>query len=220
MLSCFTLEGTTMLTAHKESEYLTQTELLQRSGWTKTILKKLDFQPDFVKNHYLYGKTCKVKLFSLKRIDEKEKTCEFIENKYDVQKKKDRARRGVQTKIKNILQKIISLTINVKRVEKVTTLALNSYNAWNAQRMISYVTLDEASQAFLARISVNYIRHNLTKYEYNIEKVSGKTGKALAYDLELYIVLSEIARVYPEFAEECRRQYWQKSLSLELLTLS
>ena len=209
-----------MLAAHKDSEYLTQTELLQRTGWTRTILKKLDFQPDFVKNHYLYGKSCKVKLFSLKRIEAKEKTSEFIENKYDVQKKKDRARRAVQTKIRNILQKITTLPINVKRVEKVTLLALKSYNDWNEQRMASYVTLAEASEAFLARISVNYIRHNLTKYEENIEKICGKTGKVLAYDLERYIVLSEIARVYPEFTEECQRQYWQKSLSLEFPRLA
>ena len=196
--------------ANNVSEYITQTALLQRDGWTKTVIKKLNFQPDVLKNHYLYGKHCNIKLFSIKKVEEKERSKEFIELMYGVQKRKARAQRGVQTKVKNILQKIISLPITVKRVENVTNLALTSYNDWNAQRMYSYVTFASASQAFLDRISVNYIRHNLTKYGENIEELCGKVGRLNVYDVERFLVLSEIASVYPEFAAECRRQYLQK----------
>ena len=59
---------------------------------------------------------------------------------------------------------------------------------------------------FLDRITVNYIRHELTEYDQHLEQVAGKTGVSLAIATIRRRIYDEIARVYPEFAEECERQ--------------
>ncbi len=51
------------------SDYITQTDLLQREGWTLTIIKKLNFQPDLIKPKHLYGRQSIIKLFSIKDIE-------------------------------------------------------------------------------------------------------------------------------------------------------
>ncbi len=129
-------------------------------------------------------------------------------------RRKASAKKGVLTKTKKMLQKISTLPIEIKKVNDVTSLAIKSYNQWNAQKesSLEFVTRESVSQEFLARISVNYIRHNLTKYDNNIQLLCGKIAKQEAYDLERFLVFTEIAKTYPEFANECRRQYLQKHL--------
>ena len=197
------------------AEYITQTDLLQREGWTLTIVKKLNFQPDLIKHNYLYGKRPQIKLFLIKNIEAIEKSYEFQQYKKLVLRRKASAKKGVRTKTKKMLQKINTLLIEIKKINDVTDLAIKNYNQWNAQkaRDVEFVSRQSVSQEFLDRISVNYIRHNLTKYDYNIQELYGKVRKQEAYDLERFLVFTEIAKAYPEFANECRRQYLQKHLS-------
>ena len=60
--------------------------------------------------------------------------------------------------------------------------------------------------AFLDRICVNYIRHELTSYDYLFAKTAGKTGIATAVNKIRAKIFAEIASVYPVFGPECERQ--------------
>ncbi len=67
---------------------------------------------------------------------------------------------------------------------------------------------------FLARISVNYLRHMLTSYEDELTRIYGKTGVREAY-LELNEKIYEAIgdtyeEVWWELVEECDRQYRAK----------
>ena len=56
------------------------------------------------------------------------------------------------------------------------------------------------------RMCVNFLRHCGTKYERELRKLAGKTGKGDAYYEIKEKVLDEIAFTYEWLAEECHRQ--------------
>ena len=59
---------------------------------------------------------------------------------------------------------------------------------------------------FLARITVNYLRHWLTSYEKELHWIAGKVGVEEGCDLIKTKVLVAIASKYLWLAEECRSQ--------------
>lgn len=58
----------------------------------------------------------------------------------------------------------------------------------------------------LQRWIVNYIRHNLVDYDDGLEIMYGKVGKIDTYPKFKEAILKKIASVYPQYAEECKRQ--------------
>lgn len=58
----------------------------------------------------------------------------------------------------------------------------------------------------LKRWIVNYIRHNLIKYDLTLYENKGKVGKDEAYPVLKKAVLDRIAITYPQYADECKRQ--------------
>ena len=63
-----------------------------------------------------------------------------------------------------------------------------------------------SDEGFLARISVNYLRHRLTSYERNLEKVAGRVGVRDAVMEIRMKVFAAIGQAYPWLAEESQRQ--------------
>src|SRR5262249_36768559 len=62
------------------------------------------------------------------------------------------------------------------------------------------------SSEFLARITVNYIRHELTSYDGLLQNARGKVGVDLAQEEIADKVFDAIADAYPWLADECYRQ--------------
>ena len=94
-------------------------------------------------------------------------------------------------------------------MKKIKKLAIEEYNIHQAEvGHVENMILDEKylDNAFLSRIMVNYIRHNLTSYEDLLEELRGKEGKYEAYTKLKNKILEKIAEVYPELKEECNRQ--------------
>jgi hypothetical protein len=59
---------------------------------------------------------------------------------------------------------------------------------------------------FLERILVNYIRHQLTIYESELEEIYGKVGNDDGYKLLNNKIYDKISEVYPSLKNECNRQ--------------
>jgi hypothetical protein len=68
-----------------------------------------------------------------------------------------------------------------------------------------------AAELVLERITVNYIRHNLTKYETLLKVVAGQAGISEAGRVVRRRVFDEITAQYPEYGEECKRQMRDRS---------
>jgi len=65
---------------------------------------------------------------------------------------------------------------------------------------------EQSDPAFLQRITVNPIRHHLSAYDKHLEEVAGRMGVDKATALIRQGVYAEIACIYAEYAEECKRQ--------------
>lgn len=92
---------------------------------------------------------------------------------------------------------------------ELVRLACEDYNQRLSRREDSW-EMQEASpdsdKAFLDRICVNYLRHaSETGYD-EARYQEGKVGGDGVYEPVRRKVFKEIAKVYPELAEECRRQ--------------
>lgn len=69
----------------------------------------------------------------------------------------------------------------------------------------------ELTPGFLARILVNFLRHQATWYDYYIERIKSFSKDCPAAMLMLRRKLFRaIAEVYPWLGEECRRQYMDR----------
>ena len=70
-----------------------------------------------------------------------------------------------------------------------------------------------APAEFLERITVNFIRHNLTAYDRALEEVAGRVGIASAVQSkDLLSHRRAIGESYPALADECSRQLMRRGL--------
>jgi hypothetical protein len=97
--------------------------------------------------------------------------------------------------------------------------AISSYNAFtcergNGDRLPASVWSDKV---FLERIQVNYIRHELTDYDYELENIAGKVGVLEARDIIRDKILDAISDNYPylQGAVDSQRQRYQGGSGLE-----
>lgn len=101
-------------------------------------------------------------------------------------------------------------------MEEVIQRACNSYNAYKEEQAFRTGFYDwqratpGLDTAFLDRITVNYLRHELSHYEVELTRIFGKVGKEEAYVHLNSKVYAAIAALYPKLASECERQAERK----------
>jgi len=116
----------------------------------------------------------------------------------------------------DLLNRIAVMQIRVALLDKseLQKKAIASYNRRQAERSewgwrgnFEYDPAHpDSDPAFLQRITVNYIRHHLTRYDTAIDAMVGKVGKQSGVDALREKVYSVIAATYPHLAVECARQ--------------
>ena len=122
------------------------------------------------------------------------------------------ARKAVATKTTKTVQyaeemgsklKILN-NLSLKEVRKA---ALNSKQAWY-DSLDNYDCLSTygADEDTINRWTVNYIRHEMTNYEYCLSELMGKVGKDTAYYVLRKPIFELIKSTYPELAKECDLQ--------------
>lgn len=212
----------------KQDGLISKTALLEREGWTLKAIEVFKLAVEKTSTNPVFKCAAEVKLYSLKEIKRIEKTKAFKEWKTKCLKRKEAAAKGVATKKAKLIQQIQSINIYVEKEKNVLKNAIESYNDYQFfKRDFSdscdfYLASQNSDQDFLDRIIVNYIRHNLTSYDEDLDHIFGKTGKELAYMLISQRIFKEIATTYPEYAAECERQFFAKfeaGLYEDLLTL-
>jgi hypothetical protein len=87
--------------------------------------------------------------------------------------------------------------------------AIEAYNEWHWD---GDGTAEDAPAEFLERITVNFIRHNLTAYDRALEEVAGRVGIASAVQAIRAKIYSAIGESYPALADECSRQLMRRAL--------
>ena len=183
--------------------HLTKSALLERAGWTATLVSRLLGEPDQRKK--AFGRSMPLSLYELARIEQVEAGSEFAMAQASVAKRKAAAAKAVATKTAKLMAAIKAMPVTVERLglSDVRRQAIDSYNMRSRSDLFASQADDPA---FLQRITVNFIRHDLTEYDVALWEVAGKTGIARAVAEIRHRVYSAIAQVYPALSDECKRQ--------------
>src|SRR5580700_122227 len=117
-----------------------------------------------------------------------------------------------ETKRAALMQQVLEMQVSVEtRPEHwVRRAAIEAYNEWHWD---GDGTAEDAPAKFLERITVNFIRHNLTAYDRALEEVAGRVGIASAVQAkDLLSHRRAIGESYPALADECSRQLMRRGL--------
>jgi len=199
----------------KEKEKLVcQSTIIKDYGIPKSMVEKLLPNPKLVRNPH-YKCAAPMKLYPLSAV-EGLLSIKDVQDAIEKHKRRSSAaKKAVQTKLDNVDLRADNAIKNiiVKTESDVEAHAIDAYNEWETVKANTsnhyepnYIT-STPSRAFLDRITVNYIRHELTEYDERLCEEKGKVGKASFYIKYKLGVLDAIAKAYPKYAAECERQF-------------
>lgn len=185
-------------------QFLTQTAITERAGWSLGLVKKLLGEPDQRKK--VYGRSIPLALYALDRVAQAEASIEFQEYQTTLAKRRAAAEKAVATKTQKLLAAIQSMPVVVDEwpLHKAQAWAIDRYNDRNEG--MSVATKADAPD-FLARITVNFIRHELTTYDLMLWDAAGKTGIREAVIAIRKKIYDAIGHAYPMLQAECHRQF-------------
>jgi hypothetical protein len=191
---------------------LTSTQLKER-GWTPTLVKKFLDPPDATKPNPHYKSASPMRLYALTRVEAVEVADAFQQAYAKAAARSQVGKTVAARKAAELVSQAEKMQIRVQlqALGKVQDQAIDAYN--NFHEELSFERGHEYEPAsvmsdpiFLDRITVNYVRHELTEYDESLEEVAGKIGVSLAVATIRRRVYTEIASVYPDLAQECERQ--------------
>ena len=191
-------------------QFITKTDLISVRKWTERLIKKYMPVPDEIRNNPHYGRASEMKLYKISRVESIEKNEQFL---IDFQKtilRRKSSLKMVETKKDNLLIEIFELPISVEIIPRneLVPLVIDDYNDRNYYK--DYLTLRDLDQSKLERLTVNYIRHQLTSYDYYLKLIVSKVGKKEGYRLLIERIYNCISESYPELTRECTLQFRRK----------
>jgi len=191
-------------------QFITKTDLISIRKWTDRLIKKYMPVPDEIRNNPHYGRASAMKLYKISRVESIEKNEQFL---IDFQKtilRRKSSLKMVETKKDNLFIQISELPISVEIIPRneLITLVIDAYNDRNYYK--DYLTLRDLDQSTLERLTVNYIRHNLTEYEDHLYTIGDQVGKKEGARLLKEITHNCIGESYPDLTRECALQLRRK----------
>jgi hypothetical protein len=186
---------------------LTKTDLRAR-GWTASLIDTFLPAPDLEKRNPRYASAAPMKLYFLWRIENMERTAQWQERRAVAKKRSESSSRAAAKKAARLLRSLQNMTIVVPilPMNQLVQSACRHYNDMAIDREKPFRATPTSEKAFLDRICVNYLRHELTDYEEHLEDVFGKVGVNSARSEIRTRVYSAIAELYPALASECEIQ--------------
>ena len=191
-------------------QFITKTDLISIRKWTDRLIKKYMPVPDTIKKNPHFRRASEMKLYKISRVESIEKNEHFL---IDFQKtilRRKSSAKMVETKKDNLLIEISELPISVEFIPRneLVPLVIDDYNDRNYYK--DYLTLRDLDQSTLERLTVNYIRHQLTSYDQCLGLIFSKVGKKEGYRLLIERIYNCISESYPELTRECTLQFRRK----------
>lgn len=184
---------------------------LKQQGWTQSLITRFLGNPDQLKPNPHYRKAVPMKLYHAERVKTVTDKPEWQEALNKTKAKKESSAKAVETKTAALLEHVRSIRIKVlvRPMGEITQLACRHYNdrALGRDDWDGTTASAKDSPEFLARITVNYLRHTQSCYETELDRAFGKTGVRMAYRILKSRVLGAIAAAYPNLSKECDRQF-------------
>ena len=202
--------------------YFTVAELKER-GWTDTLIRDYLGDPDATVKNPMYASAAPMRLYLRDRAVAVESQEDWTEIILRASKRREAAKRATETKSQSLLAYVngLHISIRVMPLPEVTELACKDYN-----RRMQNIEEEHMSDgrfdftwtpatitsdpSFLQRITVNYLRHSLSRYDRELERLFGKVGTREAYAQLNAKVYLAITQSYPTLRVECARQRERK----------
>lgn len=191
----------------KKEEYITVTGLIEKRGWTRSMATKLlqNLNCKVVDNPR-YRCAAPMTLYYLKDIKRIEKTKKFAQLKEKAEKRKISAKKAVETKIDKTVDIADTFSVTVERIDlaDLEEFTLEEKQNWYNYKFFNFLDEEICRNAYSAdeetikRWMVNFIRHNLSDYDEQLEILEGRTGKSKGYWHFKMKLAEEMKRVYPE----------------------
>ena len=166
---------------------ITPSALKYERGWTDSMIRKLLSNVDYelVENPF-YRKAAPMSLYSMKDITRIERTKKFKELKEKADRRRVSSKKAIETKTKNTIALSDDLSIEVERIEidELREITLEEKQYWYIELNIrdgGDRSAYSAPKDDVDRWMVNFIRHNLSNYDEELERISGKVGVRQGY---------------------------------------
>ncbi len=209
----------------EEPDYLTKTAIKKDRGWTEGAILKFLGAPDKLGSNP-YSSKHPSHLYLKSRVEDEEKTNRFAEWKKKSATRRNAARKAANTRKEKTLARVRSRLgeiqlhpqaqgLSKKRLRK---LAVASYEDIEMERCgygIPRTVEKDAPASFIHRIEVNFLRHEATMYDAELEEYAGSTGVREAVDAVRERVYEVIAEEYPHLKKECERQLEERRATEE-----
>ena len=192
-------------------EFITKTDLISIRKWTDRLIKKYMPVPDAIKNNPHFRRASEMKLYKISRVESIEKKELFIIDFQKTTLRRKSSSKMVRTKKDNLLIQISELPISVEIIPRneLVLLVIDNYNK-NKDDNKGYSSFRDFDQSKLERLTVNYIRHELTSYDQCLGLIFSKVGKKEGYRLLKERIYKCISESYPELTGECTLQLRRK----------
>jgi hypothetical protein len=192
--------------------HLNKTQLTNR-GWTSALIKRFLGAPDIVQKHKRLRAKWEEHLYAGSRVEEVEASAEFICELEKSEFRRERGRETAERLKRELLEKLATMEVEIVKLEESELLerAINHFNRRRWHKTDDYDVFEpvasvDSDSGFLERITVNYIRHNLTSYDRLLREQAGKIGVRETGPVIKRTIFNRIAEAYPHLREECERQ--------------
>jgi hypothetical protein len=186
-------------------------DLKKDRGWTDTQIRTFLPEPDRLARNPRSRKAAPMKLYALERVERIEASPEYQRAREASRNRQIAARERALAKKKEAVAaaEALPLRINPEPWPLVRQKAIEHYNR-RLRRGQSPASLNTVKHR-LDRLTVNYLRHQQTSYETELQAFKGVVGVGEAYLVVRNRILDLVAATYPDLADECARQKFEEA---------
>lgn len=188
----------------KKIEYWSKSTLLSR-GWTEKTIDEL-LPPPKLKDNPHYKCASPMQLWEQKVVKQKERTKKFKESAEKKAKRRESSLKAVATKTENTMSLLDTFSLEVEKIdlEDLREWTLNAKWNWymDTEQYERADSVNFADEETILRWEINFIRHNLSNYDEELDKLYGKVGKDIVYSKYRSQLMNKIFEVYPELKEK------------------
>lgn len=192
------------------------TRALKDRGWTEAGITRFLGEPDERKQHPFYKSQPPARLYLIARVEAAEATDEWQQWRAEAEVRQERGRKQAEARKAALVERVASRRIDVPVLahDDLARLAVEHRNMVQMERAERFDNWDDYMPMvhgtlplpLLKRLAVNYLRHECTDYDSDLDRLHGRVGRQEAAAMVRRTVLDAIADAYPTLADECERQ--------------
>lgn len=187
--------------APRTTTHLNATQLAAR-GWTPAMIRDFLGRPDLTEFVPRFRTAAPTLLFAAARVQAVERTAEFTQRRQLAARRSAVSKQAADRRRLEMLRLMAADEVSIPKLapDVLTDRAVRHREPRDA------ASAAKAGDSTLNRWKVNYLRHQLTRFDAMIEGMFGQVGRAAAEKVLRRRALEAIGRTYPDLLEECQRQ--------------